>query len=192
MGAQQLVEVARALVSNARVIVFDEPTSSLAERDAQRLFEIIERLRQRGLAIVYISHFLEEVRQIAQTYTVLRDGRAVAAGRACAIRISRRSSPTWWVASWTSCFPRSRTRRASRSWSWTNSRGRQDQSAGHAVRASRRDPGYRRAGRRRANHLVADRFRARADRVWDRSSVQHIERSARDRRESGSPKVSAS
>jgi ribose transport system ATP-binding protein len=80
VGAQQLVEVARALVSNARVIVFDEPTSTLAERDALRLFEIIDRLRRRGLAIIYISHFLEEVRQVAQTYTVLRDGRAVATG----------------------------------------------------------------------------------------------------------------
>ena len=81
MGAQQLVEVARALVSQARVIVFDEPTSSLSERDAERLFAIIDRLRRRGLAIVYISHFLEEVRRIAETYTVLRDGRAVAEGR---------------------------------------------------------------------------------------------------------------
>ena len=81
VGAQQLVEVARALVSNARVIVFDEPTSSLTEHDAERLFAIIERLRRRGLAIVYISHFLEEVRRVARRYTVLRDGRAVAAGR---------------------------------------------------------------------------------------------------------------
>jgi ribose transport system ATP-binding protein len=80
VGAQQLVEVARALVSQARVLVFDEPTSSLSERDATRLFAIIERLQRRGLAIVYISHFLEEVQQIAQTYTVLRDGRAVATG----------------------------------------------------------------------------------------------------------------
>ena len=80
VGAQQLVEVARALVSNARVIVFDEPTSTLAERDAERLFAIVDRLRRRGLAIIYISHFLEEVRRVAQTYTVLRDGRAVAAG----------------------------------------------------------------------------------------------------------------
>jgi ribose transport system ATP-binding protein len=80
VGAQQLVEVARALVSNARVIVFDEPTSSLTERDAERLFAVIERLRSRGLAIVYISHFLEEVSRIAQRYTVLRDGRTVASG----------------------------------------------------------------------------------------------------------------
>jgi ribose transport system ATP-binding protein len=80
VGAQQLVEVARALVSDARVIVFDEPTSSLTERDAARLFEVIGRLRGRGLAVVYISHFLEEVRRIAQSYTVLRDGRTVASG----------------------------------------------------------------------------------------------------------------
>ncbi len=81
VGAEQLVEVARALVSSAQVIVFDEPTSSLSEHDAERLFVIIERLRNRGLAVIYISHFLEEVRRVAQTYTVLRDGKAVAQGR---------------------------------------------------------------------------------------------------------------
>ena len=81
VGAQQLVEVARALVSDARVIVFDEPTSSLTERDAGRLFAVIERLRARGLAIVYISHFLEEVKRLADRYTVLRDGRTVESGR---------------------------------------------------------------------------------------------------------------
>ncbi len=80
VGPQQLVEVARALVSQAQVIVFDEPTSSLSERDAERLFAIIDRLRARGLAIVYISHFLEEVRRVARTFTVLRDGRSVADG----------------------------------------------------------------------------------------------------------------
>ncbi len=67
-------------MSQARVIVFDEPTSSLSERDAERLFAIIDRLKSRGLAIVYISHFLEEVRRVARTYTVLRDGRSVAEG----------------------------------------------------------------------------------------------------------------
>ena len=80
VGARQLVEVARALVSDARVIVFDEPTSSLTDRDSERLFEVIGRLRDRGLAIVYISHFLEEVRRVADRYTVLRDGRTVASG----------------------------------------------------------------------------------------------------------------
>jgi ribose transport system ATP-binding protein len=80
VGAQQLVEVARALVSSARVIVFDEPTSSLTEHDATRLFAVIDRLRKRGMAIIYISHCLEEVRNVARSYTVLRDGRSGARG----------------------------------------------------------------------------------------------------------------
>ncbi|HEU5118768.1 MAG TPA: ATP-binding cassette domain-containing protein, partial [Isosphaeraceae bacterium] len=80
VGAQQLVEVARALVSESRVLVFDEPTSSLSERDAERLFRVIRRLRDRGLAIVYISHVLEEVQRVADHYTVLRDGRSVGSG----------------------------------------------------------------------------------------------------------------
>ncbi len=62
------------------MIIFDEPTSSLAEHDASRLFAVIRRLRANGIAMVYISHFLEEVRAIAQRYTVLRDGEAVASG----------------------------------------------------------------------------------------------------------------
>ena len=80
VGEKQLLEVARALVSEARVIVFDEPTSSLSAVDAERLFAVIERLRERGLAIVYISHFLEEVRRVSQRLTVLRDGKSVGTG----------------------------------------------------------------------------------------------------------------
>ncbi len=80
VAAQQLVEIARALVMEARVIVFDEPTSSLTRKDVERLFEVIRRLRARGIGVVYISHFLEEVRQICDTYSVLRDGRSVGAG----------------------------------------------------------------------------------------------------------------
>jgi ribose transport system ATP-binding protein len=79
-GARQLVEVARALVGDARVVVMDEPTSSLSRPETERLFPVIDRLRERGVAIVYISHFLEEVRRIAQRYTVLRDGRTVESG----------------------------------------------------------------------------------------------------------------
>jgi ribose transport system ATP-binding protein len=80
IGLQQVVEIARALVSEAKVIVFDEPTSSLARADAQRLFETIARLREHGLGIIYISHFLEEVRRVCDRYTVLRDGQTVDAG----------------------------------------------------------------------------------------------------------------
>jgi ribose transport system ATP-binding protein len=81
LPARQLVEIARALVIDARVVVFDEPTAVLGERDVARLFEVIDRLRRRGLAIIYISHFLEEVRRVAGRYTVLRDGRSVGSGR---------------------------------------------------------------------------------------------------------------
>ena len=81
IALQQLVEIARALASDARVLIFDEPTSSLTEGDARHLFEVIRELREAGLAIVYISHFLEEVAQVSDTYTVLRDGQAVGHGR---------------------------------------------------------------------------------------------------------------
>ncbi len=79
-GPRQLVEVARALAADARVVVMDEPTSSLSRRETARLFETIGRLRTRGVAIIYISHFLEEVCEVAQRYTVLRDGRSVESG----------------------------------------------------------------------------------------------------------------
>src|SRR5438552_1244587 len=79
-GACQLVEVARALVVEARVIVFDEPTSSLTRHDTEHLFALITRLRRRGVSIIYISHFLEEVQRIADRYTVLRDGQSAGGG----------------------------------------------------------------------------------------------------------------
>jgi ribose transport system ATP-binding protein len=79
-GAQQVVEIARALLLDARVLVLDEPTSSLTQEDSARLFDLIRRLRQRGVTVVYISHFLEEVQAIADRFTVLRDGQAVGGG----------------------------------------------------------------------------------------------------------------
>ncbi len=81
IGLQQIVEIARALVTEAKVLIFDEPTSSLARHDAERLFAVIRKLKAAGLAIVYISHFLEEVRGVCDGYTVLRDGAAVGSGR---------------------------------------------------------------------------------------------------------------
>jgi len=81
-GERQLVEVARALSQNARLLVMDEPTSSLSRDDAARLFEVVTRLSRSGVAVVYISHFLEEVVRVADRYTVLRDGKNVATGAA--------------------------------------------------------------------------------------------------------------
>ncbi len=80
VGMMQVVEIARALVSRAKVIVFDEPTSSLAHADMERLFDVIARLKELGLGVIYISHFLEEVRCVCDRYTVLRDGAAVESG----------------------------------------------------------------------------------------------------------------
>jgi ribose transport system ATP-binding protein len=80
IGARQVVEICRALAQNPRVLLLDEPTSSLQRSDVERLFEFIRRLKQRGVGVLYISHFLEEVREIGDDFTVLRDGRSVATG----------------------------------------------------------------------------------------------------------------
>jgi ribose transport system ATP-binding protein len=80
LPAQQVVEICRAIAAEARVVLMDEPTSSLQGEDVQRLFALVRRLRERGLTVIYISHFLEEVRQVADRFTVLRDGRHVATG----------------------------------------------------------------------------------------------------------------
>lgn len=76
-STQQLVAIARAMVSEPRVLLLDEPTSSLEPADVQRLFGIVDALRQRGVAIVFVSHFLEQVFAISDRMTVLRDGRVV-------------------------------------------------------------------------------------------------------------------
>ncbi len=78
---QQVVEIARALVIDAKVIVFDEPTSSLSRHDVEGLFRVIEKLQRSGIAIIYISHFLEEIRRVAHRYVVLRDGAVAGTGR---------------------------------------------------------------------------------------------------------------
>ena len=86
---RQVVEICRALACDARVILMDEPTSSLQRANVERLFRLINQLRERGIAVVYISHFLEEVREIADRYTVLRDGRSVDSGELRAVQDER-------------------------------------------------------------------------------------------------------
>jgi len=80
VAARQIVEIARALSEDAKILVMDEPTSSLSGDDARRLFEIIRALKARGVGIIYISHFLEEVQQVADRFTVLRDGKKAGQG----------------------------------------------------------------------------------------------------------------
>jgi ribose transport system ATP-binding protein len=75
VGEQQLVEIAKALASQARVLIMDEPTAALADAEVQRLFATIDGLRARGVGIVYISHRLEEIEVIADRATVLRNGK---------------------------------------------------------------------------------------------------------------------
>jgi len=74
---QQKVEILRAIARDAQLIVMDEPTSALTRDEAERLFELVRRLRDNGTTIVYVSHFLAEVLELAETVTVLRDGRVV-------------------------------------------------------------------------------------------------------------------
>jgi ribose transport system ATP-binding protein len=80
IAEQQIVEIARALIGEPKVLIMDEPTSSLTQSDAERLFAVIERLQERGVSIVYISHFLEECKRVCSRYTVLRDGETVGTG----------------------------------------------------------------------------------------------------------------
>lgn len=77
IGHQQMVEIARNLIGDCRVLIFDEPTAMLTAREVELLFGQIQRLRERGVAIVYISHRLEELQRVAQRIVVLRDGQLV-------------------------------------------------------------------------------------------------------------------
>jgi rhamnose transport system ATP-binding protein len=78
MPEQQIVEIAKAIGADARIVIMDEPTASLSDREVERLFEVVARLRTAGAGIIYISHRLEEIATIADRITVLRDGETVA------------------------------------------------------------------------------------------------------------------
>lgn len=86
-AAQQLVEIARGVAVGCRVLVLDEPTSSLTQPDVHRLFALIRRLRAGGVSVLYISHVLEEVLEISDRYTVLRDGRCAGGGATSGARV---------------------------------------------------------------------------------------------------------
>lgn len=77
VGQQQLVEIAKALILDAKLIIMDEPTSSLSGREVEQLYKIVEQLRQDGIAIIFISHRLEEIQKLGDRITVLRDGYSI-------------------------------------------------------------------------------------------------------------------
>jgi len=77
VGEQQMIEIAKALMTKAKVIIMDEPTAALTEREIQKLFEVISSLKKEGVSIVYISHRMEEIFAICDRITVMRDGKTV-------------------------------------------------------------------------------------------------------------------
>ena len=77
VAKQQMVEIAKALSFNSQVLIMDEPTAALTEAEIDELFRIIRQLRDKGVGIVYISHRLEELKQISDRITVMRDGHYV-------------------------------------------------------------------------------------------------------------------
>jgi ribose transport system ATP-binding protein len=85
IAEQQVVEIARCCLRKVRLLILDEPTSSLGKGDIRQLFGFIRELRDAGVSILYISHFLEECREIADRYTVLRDGETVGSGEIAAV-----------------------------------------------------------------------------------------------------------
>ncbi|MGK7379327.1 sugar ABC transporter ATP-binding protein [Planococcus sp. 1R117A] len=77
---KQLIEISKALLHNSRLIIMDEPTTSLAEHEVNRLFELMKNLKQSGVSIIYISHKLKEIKEVCDRFTVLRDGERVKSG----------------------------------------------------------------------------------------------------------------
>ena len=81
IAGQQIIEIARALLTEPRVLIMDEPTSSLTKEDTERLFTVVRQLQEQDVSVIYISHFLEEVRKVAQMFIVLKDGQNVGSGQ---------------------------------------------------------------------------------------------------------------
>ena len=88
IGQQQIIEIAKALIQDVRILIMDEPTSALSAAEVEILFRVIRELKAQGVSIIYISHKLEELLQIGDVITVLRDGRKVAEEEASKVRVS--------------------------------------------------------------------------------------------------------
>jgi len=88
IGQQQIIEIAKALIQDVRILIMDEPTSALSAAEVEILFRVIRELKAQGVSIIYISHKLEELLQIGDIITVLRDGRKVAEEEAAKVSVS--------------------------------------------------------------------------------------------------------
>jgi len=108
VAEMQMVEIAKAISNNAKVIIMDEPTSAISEKEVSTLFNIIKELKSKGVAIIYISHKMDEIYQIADTITVLRDGKYI--GTKSAAELDSKSLITMMVGrEMDDLFPKSST-----------------------------------------------------------------------------------
>src|SRR5438067_8196305 len=89
IAEQQLVEIARAVAVGCKLLVLDEPTSSLTQKDVRKLFALVRRLKSKGVSVVYISHALEEVHELCDRFTVMRDGETVGHGKVDEVPVNR-------------------------------------------------------------------------------------------------------
>ncbi len=117
IAQRQLVQIARALAVEHRVVIFDEPTASLTPVEADALFAVIRALRARGVAVLYISHRLPEVKAVADVVTVLRDGRLVA-HQPCADLEPVDMARLMVGRDMANLYPEPAPRRPARRWSW--------------------------------------------------------------------------
>ncbi len=88
-GGRQLVEICRAILHGSSLLIFDEPTSSLSQSEADEVFRIVRTLRDRGMGVIYITHRLEELRAVGDRVTILRDGRTVHSGELAGLAVDR-------------------------------------------------------------------------------------------------------
>ena len=154
LAAQQSVEIAKAISLNVRVLIMDEPTASLSAHEVGQLFKLVRDLRDQGVAILFVSHRLEEVFEIADKVTVFRDGRLIST--AAARRGDARSapSPTWSAGRW--AFSGSARRRR---WANCSSRCADLRRDGRLRGCQLRRPPRRGAGLRRADRRRPHRCR---------------------------------
>lgn len=137
IGQMQSVEIAKAVSQQAKVVIFDEPTSSLSDNEVEALFRIMNDLRDKGVAMVYISHKMDEIKRIADDITIMRDGTYVGTWPAAELTTDQIIAKMVGLSSQT-YIRRRRIHRARSSWrSRTSARSMQIHSRMSALRSAR-------------------------------------------------------